>query len=78
MFSYDHMNNCEGFANSVMGFEHSYTAQGEGVATWCASLFCIVGCLCPFGRRSLAEAMKNRLKKKGLWDDAKTTWCSAN
>ena len=69
VFSYDIMNNCEGMANSLIGFKQIFTVQGEEAPRWCDSLFCCFRCLCPFRRRSLAEAMKNRLKERDLWDD---------
>ena len=72
VISYDHINNCEGFANSLMGFEQSYTAQqGEGVARWCASLFnCVVylvlGLVLDLSWNAKTDYIVDRCNKK-LW-----------
>jgi len=59
IFDYDHMNNCEGFANALMGLP--FTAQGEEANSCCRCFFGCLQCVFRRNRIDLATALKKRL-----------------
>lgn len=64
-FNYDHQNNCETFANLLMGFQ--FSVQGETTHSAVSGIFnCVNCCKCRRNVGDLAPKIRKRLKKRGL------------
>ena len=66
LFDYDHRDNCEAFANILIGRDPE-TSQGEQVHPCIRSLCCMINCFrCYRERMDLREVVKTRLDEEGL------------